>query len=121
MHAFLYVRPDRRADGELALDARRILRQALGVPPPCPGEMIGSLASIPVPDGSITKLGWRRTDPLQRALFDTWGIEVPIVSWPATPRRLMRISAALHNRREPYVRLATAPGEALAAERGTPG
>jgi isopenicillin-N epimerase len=100
---------------ELALEARRILCGALAVPPPCPDDMIGSLASVPLPDGTTTDLGWRRPDPLQRALFDRWGIEVPIMSWPAPPGRLVRISAALYNRREQYARLAEALGKELAA------
>ena len=61
-------------------------------------------------------LGWRRADPLQRRLFDGWGIEVPVVSWPAAPRRLVRVSAQLYNCREQYARLAEALGQELAAE-----
>jgi isopenicillin-N epimerase len=49
--------------------------------------------------------------------MDGWGIEVPIMSWPAVPRRLIRISAQLYNAREHYVRLAEALGKELAAER----
>jgi isopenicillin-N epimerase len=74
---------------------------------PAPDEMIGSLASIRVPDGP-TEVGWRRVDPLQRRLFDAWSIEVPVMTWPAAPRRLLRISAQLYNRREHYERLAQA-------------
>jgi isopenicillin-N epimerase len=101
----------------LALEARRLLCAALGTAPPCPDEMIGSLASIPLPDGTTTDVSWRRPDPLQRALFDGWGIEVPITTFPAAPKRLVRISAALYNHREQYARLAEALGKTLAAER----
>src|SRR5437899_2220615 len=45
-----------------------------------------------------------------------WGIEVPVVSWPAAPRRLVRVSAQLYNCREQYARLAEALGQELAAE-----
>jgi isopenicillin-N epimerase len=101
---------------ELALEARRLLCTVAGTPPPCPDEMIGSLASVPLPDGRKAEIGWRRPDPLQRRLLDGWGIEVPVMSWPAAPRRLVRVSAQLYNRREHYARLAEALGQELAAE-----
>jgi isopenicillin-N epimerase len=96
----------------LALEARRLLCDVLKAPLPAPDEMIGSLASIRVPDGP-TEVGWRRVDPLQRRLFDAWSIEVPVMTWPAAPRRLLRISAQLYNRREHYERLAQALGKEL--------
>jgi isopenicillin-N epimerase len=91
----------------LAVDARRLLCEALDTPPPCPDDMIGSLASLRLPDGD-GEARWRRVDPLQRRLFEAWGIEVPVMSWPAPPRRLIRISAQLYNQREHYERLAQA-------------
>ena len=100
----------------LALEARRLLCGAAGTPPPCPDEMVGSLAAISLPDGPPADIGWRRPDPLQRRLFDGWGIEVPVMSWPAAPRRLLRISAQLYNRRDHYARLAEALAKELAAE-----
>jgi isopenicillin-N epimerase len=96
----------------LAVEARWLLCEALGTAPPCPDDMIGSLASLRVPDGADA-VGWRRDDPLQRRLFDSWGIEVPVMSWPAPPRRVIRISAQLYNRREHYERLAEALGKEL--------
>jgi isopenicillin-N epimerase len=56
-------------------------------------------------------------DPLQGRLFDAWGIEVPIMRWPAAPKRLLRISAQLYNSPEQYSRLAQALREELAAVR----
>jgi isopenicillin-N epimerase len=104
---------------QLALEARRQLCATVGSPPPCPDEMVGSLASIILPDGPTTEIGWRRPDPLQRRLFEGWGIEVPVMSWPAAPRRLVRISAQLYNSHEHYARLAEALGKELAAERAS--
>jgi isopenicillin-N epimerase len=103
----------------LALEARRLVCGVAGTPPACPDEMIGSIASIILPDGPTTEIGWRRPDPLQRHLFDGWGIEVPVMSWPAAPRRLIRISAQLYNQRDHYTRLAEALAKQLAAERAT--
>jgi isopenicillin-N epimerase len=99
----------------LALEARRVLGVAAGTPPPCPDTMIGSLASVVLPDGPPADIGWRRPDPLQGRLFDHWRIEVPVVSWPAPPRRLVRISAQLYNSSADFARLAEALGKELAA------
>jgi isopenicillin-N epimerase len=101
----------------LALEARRLVCAAAGTPPPCPEDMVGSLASIVLPDGPTKDISWRRPDAIQRRLFDGWGIEVPVMSWPAAPRRLIRISAQLYNRLDHYTRLADALSKELAGER----
>ncbi len=93
----------------LALRGRETVRAALGVAPPCPDSMIGSLAALPLPDGEVVATSPATArDPLQDVLFDRYGIEVPIVPWPAPPRRLVRISAHLHNAEDGYERLASA-------------
>jgi isopenicillin-N epimerase len=101
----------------LALAARELLCVPAGTPPPCPDPMIGSLASVILPDSPTMETGWRVRDPLQGRLFDRWGIEVPIMRWPAAPKRLLRISAQLYNNPEQYLHLAQALREELAAER----
>jgi len=101
----------------LALAARELLCVAAGTPPTCPDQMIGSLASVILPDSPTMETGWRVRDPLQGRLFDGWGIEVPILRWPAAPKRLLRISAQLYNSPEQYSHLAQALREELAAER----
>jgi isopenicillin-N epimerase len=101
----------------LALEARDLLCAVAGTPPPCPAEMIGSIASVVLPDGLTTEIGWRCPDPIQSKLFDQWNIEVPVMSWPSPPKRLIRVSAQLYNRRDHYVRLAEALTKELAAER----
>jgi isopenicillin-N epimerase len=101
----------------LALDARRVICAAVGIPPACPDEMIGSIASMILPDGPATDLTWRGRDPIQGRLFEGWGFEVPIMRWPGPPRRLLRISAQLYNDATQYGRLAEAVVKELAAER----
>jgi isopenicillin-N epimerase len=101
----------------LALEGRRLLGAAAGTPPPCPDAMVGSLASIVLPDGPTSEIGWRRPDPLQSRLFEGRGLEVPVISWPAAPGRLIRISAQLYNRHDHYATLADAVGKELMAER----
>ncbi len=93
----------------LALEARRVLCEALGVPPPSPDDMIGALAAVPLPDGfpePPTTGPW--IDPLHRALFDRFGLEVPVIPWPAAPKRVLRVSAQLYNTAAQYERLAHA-------------
>jgi isopenicillin-N epimerase len=88
----------------LALAGRAVVAAALGVAPPCPDAMIGSLASLPLPDAPRPAPPAR--DPLQDALFDPHRIEVPVIAWPASPRRLLRLSAQLYNTLADYQRLA---------------
>jgi isopenicillin-N epimerase len=98
----------------LAVEARRLLCAAAGTPPVCPDSMLGSLASVILPDGTTSEVVWGRPEPLQTRLFERWRIEVPVMSWPAPPRRLIRISAQLYNSREQFARLAEALGKELA-------
>jgi isopenicillin-N epimerase len=62
--------------------------------------MIGSLATVPLSEGSYVEL--------QDALLEKFGIEVPIVPYPATPKRLVRISAQIYNTLDQYEKLGRA-------------
>ncbi|KAM3101734.1 aminotransferase class V-fold PLP-dependent enzyme [Phormidesmis sp. 146-12] len=77
-----------------ALAARQILSQILQVSAPSSDEMVGALATLPLPDGSYTAL--------QDALLEQFGIEVPIVPYPTVPRRLVRVSAQIYNQLDQY-------------------
>ena len=101
------------ANRALALEARRVVGAVAGTAPLCPDAMVGSIAAVRLPDGT-TDVGWRRPDPLQARLYEGWSIEVPVMSWPAAPRRLVRISAQLYNRYQHYERLAEALRKELA-------
>jgi isopenicillin-N epimerase len=105
----------------LARDAREILLGAVGGSPLAPPSMIGAMAAVeltagfgPPPDSASAM------DPLQVVLRERAGIEVPLIAWPheagprGTRRRLVRVSAHLHNHRPDYVALA----EALRGLRG---
>jgi isopenicillin-N epimerase len=93
----------------LAVAARRILADALEIDLPCPDAMLGSLASLPLPSAPAG-LGadHQVIDPLQQALWDEHRIEVPVMSWPRAPERLVRISAQAYNALPQYVKLAAA-------------
>jgi isopenicillin-N epimerase len=104
----------RERNRNLALEARSLLASALGVEPPCPTEMIGSLVSFPLPDGSgEPPRSALYTDPLQDLLLHDHRIEVPIVPWPAPPKRLVRVSAQLYNDPGQYEQLGAALRNAL--------
>lgn len=100
----------RAAIRELCLYGRGVLVDALGIEAPAPADMIGAIASFPVPPAAGS--GPAIFDPLMTALRDRHGIEVPVFAWPCAPERLLRISAHLYNEPADFDRLA----EALAAE-----
>ena len=93
----------------LALEGRDLLCEALEIPRPAPDDMIGAMASVPLPDGDTTELrSPLYLDPLQDRLLEEHRIEAPVIPWPAAPKRLLRISAQLYNRSEDYRLLADA-------------
>jgi isopenicillin-N epimerase len=93
----------------LALRARAHLCEVLDIAAPAPETMIGALASVPLPDGDgAAPRSPLYQDPLQDRLLAEHRIEVPVVPWPGPPKRLLRISAQLHNHFNEYVRLGAA-------------
>jgi isopenicillin-N epimerase len=96
-----------RRNRELAIAARHCLCQALQVKPPCPEEMLGALAVVPLPDGDGLSL--------YDALWSAYQIEVPIIPWGSETGRLVRISAQLYNQLAQYDYLANALVKQLGA------
>jgi isopenicillin-N epimerase len=94
----------------LVLAARKILCETLQISEPCPEEFIGSLAAIPLPDAAKDQLPSLpfNESPLQDALRKKHQIEVPIISWPTPPGRVLRVAAQLYNSLPQYERLAKA-------------
>jgi isopenicillin-N epimerase len=93
----------------LAIEARRTLERAMGAEPVCPESMVGAMAAVSIPDGRPE--GPRSPlylDPLQDELLGRFGVEVPIVTFPAPPKRLVRVSAQLYNTLEEHMYLADA-------------
>jgi isopenicillin-N epimerase len=65
------------------------------------------MASVPLPPARPKKgAGPLAADPLQEQLLERHGIEVPVIPWPAPPKRLLRISAQLYNEPRHYQFLA---------------
>lgn len=101
----------------LALEIRARLGETLSAKALCPDEMIGSLVSMPLPDGAAELPTMPPyLDALQVALFDRHGIEVPVFPWPAPPQRLIRVSAHLYNGERDVAKLCAA----LSNELGEP-
>ena len=112
------LRPDgwegvRRSNRELCLAGRDILVDSLGIEAPAPNDMIGSIASVPLPDSSGP--AGNIFDSLMVALRCNWSIEAMVFNWPRPPRRLLRISAQQYNRIEEFHRLAEAVATELSA------
>jgi len=99
-----------RHNRELALAACRHLCAELGIALPAPENMIGAMASIPLPDAQISRRYdiLNGLDAMRAQLLREFRIEAPVFPWPAPPKRLLRISAQLYNALPDYVRLATA-------------
>jgi isopenicillin-N epimerase len=105
---------------DLALRGRDLLCTALAITAPAPDAMIGSMASVPLPEGSaagrvqgVDLYG----DPVHDGLLAR-GFQVMVTPWPQRPdggpwQRLVRISAALHNDLDQFERLANALLEVL--------
>ena len=94
-----------------ALLARQLLCEALGVSPPCPDEMIGSMAVVPLPDKlSLYEQGRqpREWPVLQDILFERFNIEVPVIPWTEPYQQMVRVSAQLYNTPQQYEYLAEA-------------
>jgi isopenicillin-N epimerase len=74
--------------------------------------MIGAMASLPVPASkrfsAPSAASALERDALHEALFHDFAIEAPVISCPAHPGRLLRISAQAYNTPDDYQRLAEA-------------
>jgi isopenicillin-N epimerase len=99
----------RERNRALAVQARRILCERLGVPAPCPESMLGSMATVPLPDKFQGKPPSGKIDLEQLRLYDEFGIEVPFNRIDG--RRYLRVSAQIYNSRADYRFLADALGE----------
>jgi hypothetical protein len=96
---------------------------AVGRPALAPETMLGAMATLDLPpDAAFAAREATLPDPLEARLLDA-GIEVPIHPWPRDPapgerrRRLLRVSAHLHNDAGEYAHLAGRL-RALLAEEG---
>lgn len=109
----------RRRNREFALAARKLLCDRLGVAPPAPDSMIGSIATVPLRERSPQEaaIPTRHHDALQDRLMVNWRIESPIVLFPlGSSHRWVRVSGQVYNTLAEYEYLA----RALVAEGAAP-
>jgi isopenicillin-N epimerase len=100
----------------LAVQARKRLCQRLRLAPPCPEEMLGSMATLPLPESLRGRPKSGKIDAEQLRLYDEFRIEVPFLRFGPEERRWFRISAQIYNSVDEYDYLA----EALEQMRGMP-
>ena len=99
----------RERNRQLAISARALVASRIGVPLPCPSELLACMATIPLPERFQRRpfLG-ERFDPIQSELYAAARVEVPIVRWGNPRRRAVRISAHAYNSTADYRILAEA-------------
>ncbi len=114
----------RRRNRELALEGRDLLCESLGTEPAASDDLIGSMATIELPDRGPRTAGSLLPDadastvpgsthPLTALLRRRCRVEVPILVFPRAPGRVLRISAHLYNDVDDYHALAEVLGRAL--------
>lgn len=99
----------------LALHARAIVGEAVGVPPACPEEMVGAMASVPLPWAERGSAVERLDQEEAINWFRERGVETWLHPWPCAGGKVIRVSAQLYNHADQYRRLASLLPEALRA------
>lgn len=99
----------------LALRARALVGEALGVGPPCPDAMIGAMASIPLPAPARGSDAGRLDHESLMNWFRERGVETWLYPWPTAGGKVVRVSAQLYNTEGEYQRLAGLLREAMRA------
>ena len=94
----------RSKNRDLLLQARQIICHQLQLNLPCPDEMIGSMASIPL--NALFTGDNLSAQLLQDQLLEQFQIEIPIIPFPSEQDKIMRISAQLYNSIDEYIYLA---------------
>lgn len=95
-----------RENHQKVLIGRDILLESLKIKKPAPDYMLGSMASIILPQvfGKFDKVDLQNRTQLQRILFEKYHIEVPVIKFNG--RLIVRISAQVYNSISDYEYLA---------------
>ena len=97
----------------LALEAREAVERAIRVPPAAPAEMIGSMASVPLPKAAPGSAAARLGPHELGVWLRERGVEAWLYPWPSPGGMLVRVSAQLYNAKVEYERLGALLAEAL--------
>jgi isopenicillin-N epimerase len=91
----------------MAVWAQRMLCERWGVEPitPITGQMLGSMASLPLPL-PFGPLNEHQCKPIQQQLYERYKVEAPIMTWPGRP--LIRPCAQVYTAPSDFHRLADA-------------
>ena len=98
----------RERNHQLVVKARKLLCERFEVEPPCPEDLLGSMATIPLPARFQKRKPSGKIDREQLALYDRFGIEVPLSRFSTPSQRWLRISAQIYNSPTEYEFLAAA-------------
>lgn len=98
----------------LALEARAAVETALRLPAAAPAEMIGSMASVPLPPAAPGSAAARLGPQGLGGWLRERGVETWLYPWSSPGGMLVRVSAQLYNVREEYARLGSLLADALA-------
>ena len=91
-----------RHNNNLVKEARKYLCKELDITPPCPDEMLSSIATIKLNFDDFTDLSIHKPDSIHIDLLNKYKIQVPVWYWPNPEGRYMRISAQIYNNLEEY-------------------
>jgi len=89
---------------DLVLEGRRLISETVAISLPAPDEMVGSMASVFLPDATGLDPGGDLS-PMMGELFDA-SFSAIVMNWPGWPSQLLRISAHLYNTSDDYSALA---------------
>jgi isopenicillin-N epimerase len=88
---------------DLVVRARALLMDALDIEAPCPPEMLGAMATLPLPATLSMS-----APVLYEALWRKHRIEAPVFAWPTPGRPMLRVCAQIYNDLQQYEKLASA-------------
>jgi isopenicillin-N epimerase len=99
-----------RTNHALVLDARALLLERLGLQPACPSQMLGSMASLPLPPAGAGAAAAALSTEGLHDWFRARGVETWLYPHPVP---LLRLSAQLYNSMAQFEQLARLLQEAL--------
>lgn len=108
-----------RRNHETILQGRDIVCRALGISPPAPDAMVGSMVTLPLPEPApeFANRPTKYDDALQDNLLERHRIVAPIWRWGPKDVRVVRLSAQLYNSVADFEKFAGALVEELRREK----